>query len=174
MQEPRALELFPAKGFLFYTDWGEFPHISRATMDGSYHEKIITEDIAWPNAITIDYVTEKLFWADASLDYIAMANLDGSQRHIVLDQGLPHTFALTTFMDHLYWTDWETQSIRRAHKFTGENVSTVATIIHRLFDIQIYHKMRQVPSKYKQATLIQNIHLFQRMSGKQFTFLATN
>ncbi|XP_021351873.1 prolow-density lipoprotein receptor-related protein 1-like isoform X3 [Mizuhopecten yessoensis] len=144
LEEPRALEVFPAKGFMFYTDWGEKPHISRSYLDGSDTQKIITQDLAWPNALTIDYVTEKIFWADASLDYIAMANLDGTARHMIIDRELPHTFALTTFMNYIYWTDWEKGSIERAEKFTGKNRSTVAVVIHRLMDIQVYHKMRQV------------------------------
>ncbi|XP_060065626.1 low-density lipoprotein receptor-related protein 1-like [Ylistrum balloti] len=144
LEEPRALEVFPAKGFMFYTDWGEKPHISRSYLDGSVTQKIITQDLAWPNALTIDYITEKIFWADASLDYIAMANLDGTARHMILHRDLPHTFALTTFMNYIYWTDWEKGSIERAEKFSGKNRTTVATVVHRLMDIQVYHKMRQV------------------------------
>ncbi|XP_069107317.1 prolow-density lipoprotein receptor-related protein 1-like [Argopecten irradians] len=144
LEEPRALEVFPAKGFMFYTDWGEKPHISRSFLDGSVTQKIVTQDLAWPNALTIDYITEKIFWADASLDYIAMANLDGTARHMVIDRELPHTFALTTFMNYIYWTDWEKGSIERAEKFSGKNRTTVATVVHRLMDIQVYHKMRQV------------------------------
>ncbi|XP_069110175.1 prolow-density lipoprotein receptor-related protein 1-like [Argopecten irradians] len=121
LEEPRALEVFPAKGFMFYTDWGEKPHISRSFLDGSVTQKIVTQDLAWPNALTIDYITEKIFWADASLDYIAMANLDGTARHMVIDRELPHTFALTTFMNYIYWTDWEKGSIERAEKFSGKN-----------------------------------------------------
>lgn len=160
LQEPRALEVFPAKGYMFYTDWGESPHISRSYLDGSITEKIITEDLAWPNALTIDYVTEKIFWADASLDYIAMANLDGSSRHLIIDEDLPHTFAVTTFMNYIYWTDWEKGSIIRAQKFSGENRTVVATVIHRLMDIQVYHKMRQVECKLHGKIVFTGIFFF--------------
>jgi integrin beta 2 len=64
LQEPRGLEVHPLRGYLFYTDWGEQPHISRAHMDGTNIEKIITKNLAWPNGLTIDYVTEKIFWYD--------------------------------------------------------------------------------------------------------------
>ena len=106
LQEPRGLEVHPLRGYLFYTDWGEQPHISRAHMDGTNIEKIITKNLAWPNGLTIDYVTEKIFWSDASLDYISMADLDGQNQFIVMNKDLPHTFALTTFMDYIFWTDW--------------------------------------------------------------------
>lgn len=152
LQEPRGLEVFPSKGLLFYTDWGETPYVSRANMDGTDNRRIISQDIAWPNALTIDYVTEKIFWADASLDYIAMANLDGTERHVIIEEDLPHTFALTTFMDYIFWTDWEHLSIQKAHKFSGADRSVVAHLVHRPMDIQVFHPVRQVeiPSEYKQ------------------------
>lgn len=34
------------------TDWGKDPKIERIGMDGS-NRKIITNDVVWPNAITI-------------------------------------------------------------------------------------------------------------------------
>lgn len=38
--------------------------------------------IVWPNALTIDYTSKKLFWADAKEDYIAYCGLDGSDPRI--------------------------------------------------------------------------------------------
>ena len=143
LQEPRGLEVHPLRGYLFYTDWGEQPHISRAHMDGTNIEKIITKNLAWPNGLTIDYVTEKIFWSDASLDYISMADLDGQNQFIVMNKDLPHTFALTTFMDYIFWTDWETKSVYRAQKFSGEGRKMVMKTSYRPMDIQVYHRMRQ-------------------------------
>ncbi|KAL5005791.1 hypothetical protein ScPMuIL_016949 [Solemya velum] len=143
LEEPRGLEAFPKRGYLFYTDWGDQPHISRVGMDGSKPERIITDNLAWPNAITIDYVTEKIFWADASLDYIAMANLDGSARHVVIKEGLQHVFALSTFMNYIFWSDWEDLTIWKANKFSGEKKVSIAMLHHRPMDIHVFHQMRQ-------------------------------
>ncbi|XP_062600838.1 low-density lipoprotein receptor-related protein 1-like [Saccostrea cucullata] len=143
LQEPRALEVFPAKGLMFYTDWGNEAHISSAHMDGTNVKRIIHRDLSWPNALTIDYVTEKIFWADANLDYIAMADLDGSNRHVVIDSNVPHVFDMTTFMDHLFWTDWERMKIETAHKFSGKERKPVATVIHRPMGIHVFHQMKQ-------------------------------
>lgn len=143
LEEPRGLEAFPKRGYLFYTDWGDEPHISRVGMDGSKPERIITDNLAWPNAITIDYVTERIFWADASLDYIAMANLDGSARHVVIKEGLQHVFALSTFMNYIFWSDWEELRIWKANKFSGEKKIEIAILNHRPMDIHVFHQMRQ-------------------------------
>lgn len=120
-------------------------------MDGKLKKHIITDEIAWPNALTIDYVTEKLFWADANYDYIAMSDLDGANRHVVIGENLPHTFALTTFMDSIYWTDWETNSVFTAEKFSGEKKQTLVTMLRRPMDLVMYHVMRQPKSKLAQA-----------------------
>ncbi|ESO96764.1 hypothetical protein LOTGIDRAFT_143634 [Lottia gigantea] len=146
LQEPRGLEVFPSKGVLFYTDWGDNHHIGRVWMDGSKHETIIKDNLGWPNALTIDYVTEKIIWADGSLDYIAMANLDGSGRRIIVSesQRVPHIFDLATFENFIYWTDWEHMGIFYANKFTGANVSQLMSFVHKPMGLQIYHPLKQV------------------------------
>lgn len=91
-------------------------------MDGSNFTQILTheDDIAWPNALTIDYFTERIYWADAHLDYIAFADLEGRHKHIVLSgDRVPHVFALTLFDDELFWTDWNLKGIVKSNKFTG-------------------------------------------------------
>ena len=63
LREPRALAAHPYKGYLFYTDWGDNAHIGRLGMDGSDHIQLITENLGWPNALTLDYVTSKFIYA---------------------------------------------------------------------------------------------------------------
>ena len=94
-------------------------------MDGSNFTRILTHeyDIAWPNGLTIDYFAERLYWADAHLDYIASSDLEGRHKHIVISgDGVPHVFALTLFEDHIFWTDWNLKAIYRANKYTGKFV----------------------------------------------------
>ncbi|XP_074662760.1 prolow-density lipoprotein receptor-related protein 1-like isoform X2 [Tubulanus polymorphus] len=148
IQEPRAISVHPARGYIFYTDWGEQPHIGRLGMDGSDYRQIIREELEWPNALTIDYATERIYWLDARLDYIKHANLDGTdQRFVPVDSRrmlqLAHAFAVTLFEDYLYWTDWEHKAILRIHKLNGGNITNVFTSIHRPMDLQIIHKLRQ-------------------------------
>ena len=48
---PRAIAVAPNDGLMFWTDWGEFPKIERASMDGDPDSRTILVDreIAWPN-----------------------------------------------------------------------------------------------------------------------------
>ena len=143
LQEPRGLATFPSKGYIFYTDWGDKAHIGKIGMDGTERKAIITENLGWPNAITVDFITKRIIWADARLDYIAFADLDGKHVHKIITQGLAHVFAISVFEDYIYWTDWETKSVEKAHKHSGKDKKTIARFVHRPMDVHVFHPLRQ-------------------------------
>ncbi|XP_014669426.1 PREDICTED: low-density lipoprotein receptor-related protein 2-like isoform X2 [Priapulus caudatus] len=147
MEEPRAVSVFPQIGYIYWTDWGLIPYVGRIGMDGTNRSRVITDKMSWPNGLTIEYVTQRLFWTDAHLDRIEFANLDGTNRHVITDSGLAHPFALTIFEDWIYWTDWNTLGLYRAHKLTGENRQVLANVTHRPMDVKIIHPLRQPMSK---------------------------
>jgi len=101
--------------------------------------QVVSKDrLGWPNALTIDYVTDEIIWADAKLDYIAIADLNGTKiRYILQGSHLPHVFAITTFEDFIYWTDWEYKSVERANKNTGSDRRNLTHTIHRPMAIQV-------------------------------------
>ena len=49
-------------------------------MDGIMFKRIVTEKLGWPNALTIDYITDRLIWADAHLNVVEMSDLEGKNR----------------------------------------------------------------------------------------------
>ncbi|XP_062576146.1 low-density lipoprotein receptor-related protein 4-like isoform X3 [Saccostrea cucullata] len=146
MEKPRAIVVHPRLGVIFWTDWGHIPKIERSYMDGSGRAVIANTSLFWPNGLTLDYTTDKLYWADAKHHVIECSNLDGSSRRTVINSGLPHPFALTLFEDELYWTDWHTKSINKANKFTGNDVETVHNRLHFPMDIHSFHPQRQPES----------------------------
>lgn len=73
----------------------------------------------------------------------------------VLNHDIPHIFAMTLFEEYIYWTDWETKSINRAHKSLGTNKSTLISTLHRPMDIHIYHPYRQPEGENTQCLDIQ-------------------
>lgn len=81
----------------------------------------MNSSVAWPNGLTIDYVRQKIYWADARNDKIEVMNYDGSARRIILDRKLPHVFGFTVLGSNLYWTDWRRRSIESVNKRTGKN-----------------------------------------------------
>ena len=118
--EPRGIALDPMNDILYMTDWGSNPRIEKMRLDGSERETIITQDLVWPNTVTIDYFEPALYWADAWTDTIARGDLNGNNVVILLhDEGAYHPFGLTQFGDHLYWSDWRLTSIERISKHTA-------------------------------------------------------
>ena len=84
---------------MFWTDWSSTkPCIKRATLDGKSITDIVTGrgNIYWPNGIAIDEQHEKIYWTDAHLDHIAMADLDGHGIMVVV-RSTPHPYAIAIF-----------------------------------------------------------------------------
>jgi len=73
--------------------------------------------------------------------------MDGQNRHRAITGSMPHVYALTLFEDFVYWTDWNTHTIEKAHKYTGANRVVMGNNTHRPNDIHIYHPYRQPRSK---------------------------
>uniref|UniRef100_A0A8C5RBH8 EGF-like domain-containing protein n=1 Tax=Leptobrachium leishanense TaxID=445787 RepID=A0A8C5RBH8_9ANUR len=142
-QYPRAIVLHPKKGYVYWTDWGDNPYIGRVGMDGKNKTAIITTKLEWPNGVTIDYTNDKLYWADAHLNYIEFSDLEGRHRHAVYSGNLPHPYAITVFEDFVYWTDWNTRTVEKGNKYDGSGRTMLANTTHRPFDIHVYHPYRQ-------------------------------
>jgi len=78
---------------MYWSDWGDRPHIERSSMDGEDRRVIINTSLSWPNGLTLDYAASRLYWVDAKHHVIECSNLDGSRRTTVLDRGLHTSFS---------------------------------------------------------------------------------
>lgn len=54
--------LFLLAAAVIWTDWGQQPRIERSDMDGSNRIILVTEDVVWPNGLTIDYTVDHIYW----------------------------------------------------------------------------------------------------------------
>lgn len=143
LDKPRAIAVHPGEALVFWTDWGPSPKIERAEMDGRNRKVVVNESVFWPNGLTLDYTTNRMYWADAKHNVIETALLDGKDRKKVISKGLPHPFALTIFEDAIFWTDWHTKSISTANKVTGTGMKTIHSNLHFPMDIHSFHPQRQ-------------------------------
>lgn len=57
---------------------------------------------------------------------------------------MPHPFGLEIYKDEVFWTDWETQSIQAANKYTGKKRRTLGAGLPNLMDVRIFHSERTV------------------------------
>ena len=85
-------------------------------MDGSDRFSMVTTDIKWPNGITIDYTTTRVYWVDAFHDTIESMNINGNDRQLILsnDNHLLHPFGVAVHAGFVFWSDWRNRSIFRA------------------------------------------------------------
>nr|CAH7753133.1 unnamed protein product [Callosobruchus chinensis] len=149
IDQPRAIAVVPMEGFMFWTDWGEVPKIERASMDGDPKSRIVivTENIFWPNGLTVDYKTKTVYWIDGKLHFINRMDYNGKNVKTVLEKGFEYPFALTQFETKLFWTDWKTMAI---HYFdtAGQQRPLELLVTQRPMDIHVWDQRQQpeVPS----------------------------
>lgn len=151
IEDPRAIVVHPGNGYIFFTSWHLHAYVGRIGMNGDNAtftrilSTVARDNIAWPNALAIDFFTDRLWWADAHLDYIAYCDFNGQNQNVVLKaQHIKHVFSLAILDDHLFWSDWNLKSIMRANKFTGENIETLYNTTHRPYDVHVYHPLKQL------------------------------
>jgi len=123
---------------MYWTDWGANPKIEHAEMDGSARQTIITGNLAWPNGLTIEQATNRLFWADAKLDKIESSDLTGGNRQLIMSSSANiHPYGLAVYQDMLYWTDWNTKSISRFNLSSGTQ-EEIVNGLHKPMDIHVF------------------------------------
>ncbi|XP_022829670.1 low-density lipoprotein receptor-related protein 4 [Spodoptera litura] len=142
LSEPRALALFPAKGYLYWSDWGQTPCIERAFLDGSERKVIVIQDVGFPNGITIDYKERRLYWTDALRHRIDTSDLNGQHRVQLIPEA-KNPFGMTQFNDYIYWTDWYKKAVMRADKKTGKNVTALRTDLEMTMEIKAVSSEKQ-------------------------------
>lgn len=131
--------------YMYWTDWGETAKIERMGMDGIEGSRsiLVSSNIFWPNGLTLDYDENRMFWTDARLRYIHSANLDGSDRRVIIRGSLPHPFAITLSEDTIYWTDWHLRAIFSCDKANGSNIRMITDELNLPMDIHVMDARRQ-------------------------------
>ncbi|RUS74219.1 hypothetical protein EGW08_018025 [Elysia chlorotica] len=143
LEEPRALCLDPANGHMYWTDWGETkPMIARAYLDGTHRQEIISTGVKWPNGLALDLTEGRLYWGDAIKDRIESANLDGTDRKVLVSDKLPHIFGFSVLDEYIYWTDWQSRSIERVNKWTGKNRTSIVDELPDVMGLKAAHITR--------------------------------
>lgn len=56
--------------------------IERAGMDGSDRQVVVNSSLGWPGALTVDTVSNRIYWTDERLQAIGSATLDGSDLQV--------------------------------------------------------------------------------------------
>ncbi|XP_067949896.1 low-density lipoprotein receptor-related protein 2-like [Watersipora subatra] len=83
--------------------------IDSLNIDGSEREVIVNHTLSGVRGIAVDWIADKLYWTDWSLEEIIVSELNGTNRRtfIANDQNisLPYALASDSTSRYLYWTD---------------------------------------------------------------------
>lgn len=147
MTNPRGLVIDPrAKSrYIFWSDWGKFPRIERANLDGRNRSAIITTKIYWPNGLAIDLIRERIYFTDAHLDYIESCDYYGRMRIQILanDLFLHHPHSLSFFENHLYWVDRGHRKLMKMNIFDSKNKTAMLDLSPNALTVKIVHGLLQ-------------------------------
>ena len=126
---------------MYWTDWGSNPKIEKANMAGKERRVLVNSVLYWPNGLTLDKDTNRLYWVDGSYHKLEYLDLDNNNRVTLLISSsvLPHPFGLTLLGDHVYWTDWSTNAVYRANKESVGIISAFISGIGQPMDIHGYN-----------------------------------
>ena len=70
LDEPRAISVNPAAGYMYWTDWGATAKIERSYMSGRGRTTIISGNLRWPNGLCLDIVGKRMYWIDGFYDKV--------------------------------------------------------------------------------------------------------
>ena len=93
--------------WLYWTDWGDTARIQRASMDGQTIETVHNQStsVRRPQALTIDYDSQTLYWSDDSLNIILSSQVEpGSEIKNISSYNF-NTSSMVIFGSSLYITD---------------------------------------------------------------------
>lgn len=121
LHKPRGIVLHPSTARMFWTDWGDRPHIGVAYMDGKEQRDFLVDGIAWPNGLSIDYPAERLYFVDAKTGQMASVSLNGDDRKMLRFDDKWHVFNLQVLDSKIYWTEKIESTLNAMDKFTGKH-----------------------------------------------------
>ena len=57
---PREIAVNPSKRYIYWLDYGQFPMLARANLDGTERKELVTTGISDPRDLTIDMLKDRI------------------------------------------------------------------------------------------------------------------
>ncbi|XP_065835962.1 low-density lipoprotein receptor-like [Oscarella lobularis] len=142
----RGIAVDPRRGVMFWTDWGKWPLVARANMDGSDVRVLINDtDVAkWPNGLTIDLYGEYVFWCDGWYEKIVVMDYEGKKMKTLIQGGIGNIFGLALYDDKLIFSEWRQGKVVISGMLDGSHKYTVASsAVSDVRGIAMYQEQQQ-------------------------------
>ncbi|XP_071207676.1 low-density lipoprotein receptor-related protein 1 isoform X2 [Salvelinus alpinus] len=143
LEQPRSLLLLPHKGLMYWSEVGSDPQIERSGMDGSERKVVLTRGLSWPVSLSVDTLTDRIYWADEKLQCIGSVSLEGHNVRLLQLTEMPSPFSVMVFNDMVYWSDTKRRTIQVSHKNTGKNRKVLLKRPGQPFGIRMMHPLQQ-------------------------------
>uniref|UniRef100_A0A669EUU0 Low density lipoprotein receptor a n=1 Tax=Oreochromis niloticus TaxID=8128 RepID=A0A669EUU0_ORENI len=145
LSKPRAIVVDPQSNFVYWTDWGNPAKIEKAGLNGGDRTALVTDNIMWPNGITLDLLNQRLYWVDSKLHTLSSIDVQGGgRRTLIIDEHkLAHPLGLAVFEEKVFWTDVSNSAILSANRLTGEDIVPLAEHLSSPEDIILFHNLKQ-------------------------------
>ena len=99
-----AIETYPASQYIF---WIDGRGINRMKMDGT-DKKLILNDLLSPQKLSVDWVSERIYWTDDKNEVIESADFHGKFRYVLIAaDGIekPHAIVINPLDGIVFWSD---------------------------------------------------------------------
>ncbi|EMP33580.1 Low-density lipoprotein receptor-related protein 8 [Chelonia mydas] len=145
LSEPRAIAVDPTRGYMYWSDWGDKAKLEKSGLNGMDRQVLVTDNIEWPNGITLDLLNQRLYWVDSKLHLLSSIDFSGGNRKVLISSAddLSHPFGVAVFEDKVFWTDLENEAIFSANRLNGLDISILAENLNNPHDIVVFHELKQ-------------------------------
>ena len=112
-------------------------------MDGTSRSVIISTGLSSPYALTIDYDSQTLYWADYSLRKIESASVTGANRTLITTTDVIYPRGISYHEGVVYWGDASLDRISSVVVGSPDNVTRVYSNLYRPYEIHVVSPERQ-------------------------------
>ncbi|KAI8503928.1 hypothetical protein Bbelb_179960, partial [Branchiostoma belcheri] len=148
--QPSSIAVHPEQSYVFWTEVGANPKISRASPDGSNKMVLVssqTNDLTGsPTALAIDYNEERLYWVTTNPGSVESCNFDGWYVRTLRSADNADLFGVAFYKDYALWTDNSNQTLTYGRAYSGEthHDSRTVALSTAAYNIKVYDDTEQM------------------------------
>lgn len=139
LYQPYGIALDVAEGKMYWADEANddnIGHISRANLDGTGKEDLVTLESGGFRGIALDLKNRKMYYSAKYLKNIYKADLNGDNATVVVAGAYGFGILVDTKHDKIYFEDYM-QDLFQMANLDGSNVETVDDVATNIFGIAI-------------------------------------
>ncbi len=130
--DPYGIALDVAGGKVYWAD--DAGHISRANLDGTGKEDIVTLADGWMRAVALDVENNKMYFYEVNNENLYVAGLNGSNPVVLISGVYGYSIFIDKVNDKIYFDDQNTPALRRAN-MDGTGIVDIDNLDTRIYGI---------------------------------------